>query len=462
MRCPARRLGFGLLCGLAGALTGQAEAAAAGAPLAASVTAISPNNGPQAGGTAVTITGSGFTAGSTVKVGDAPAASVTVNSSTSITTTTPADDGTAGEGTVDVTVTDHNGTSTVVPEDQFAYDASPSEPWLGLNGNSETYLGPVPVFAEQGVAYDRIGWTAGETPQEGANASESASSLARAIRDGMIPINPIEYRGYEGAYRSDPRFPTEAHGSSTLAEYVQGFVKTASAILAAYPGRTILFEPINEPWAATTPQFTGAQYADIIAKLLPAARAAGIPLSSIYVAANGRHWISEMYAARPSLQREIQGWYFHPYGPASGSFEENSEGVQSLPAVQAEMTSGQNNIIISEVGFCALDVNAGKNCGGPYLPHGSAAAERLTEVLDNAVPYHEAGWLRALIVYSRNDGGWAMQLTGGALTAQGEALEAFADDQNRPLHFLRFGSGATESGPFERLTGFAWLVRLYV
>jgi hypothetical protein len=494
MRCPARRLEFVLLCGLAGALACHPEALASGASLAATgtpaasltratdgtlagpvVTAIRPNNGPQAGGTALTITGSGFTAGSTVKVGNAPAASVTVNSSSSITATTPADEGngddgtadqgnegegTAGEGSVDVTVTDRNGTSTAVPEDQFAYDASPSEPWLGLNGNTETYLGPVPVFAEQGVAYDRIGWTAGETPQEG--SGEPAGLLARATRDGMIPINPIEYRGYEGEYRSDPRFPTEAHGSSTLEEYVQGFVKTASAILAAYPGRTILFEPINEPWVATTPQFTGAQYAEVIAKLLPAARAAGIPLSSIYVAANGRHWISEMYAARPSLEREIRGWYFHPYGPAGGSFNENSEGVQSLPAVQAEMTSGQNNIIVSEIGFCALDVNAGQNCGGPYLAHGSEAAERLTEVLDNAVPYHEAGWLRALIVYSRNDGGWAMQLTGGALTAEGEALEAFADAQNRPLRFLQFGSAGTEGGPFERLTGFAWLVRLAV
>ena len=459
MRYPARRLGFGLLCGLTGALSLAAPGVAAVGPV---VTAISPNNGPKVGGTAVIISGSGFTAGSTVRVGDAAAAGVTVNSSTSITATTPADEGTAGKGTVDVTVADGNGTSTAVPTDQFAYDASPSEPWLGLNGNSQTYLGPVALFAEQGVAYDRIGWTAGETPRQGGRASEPAKALARDMTDGMIPVSPIEYRGYEGEPRSDPRFPTEAHGSSTLEEYVRGFVKTASSMLAAYPGRRILFEPINEPWYATTPQFAGAPYADIIARLLPAARAAGIPLSSIYVAADGRHWISEMYAARPSLEREIQGWYFHPYGPASGSSDENSEGIQSLPAVQAEMTSGQNNIIISEVGFCALDVNHAKNCGGPYFAHGSEAAEHLTEALGNAVPYHEAGWLRALLVYSRNDGGWAMQLTGGALTPSGEALEAFAYAQNRPLHFVRFGSAGTEGDPFERLTGFAWLVRLAV
>src|SRR5271167_646945 len=112
MRCPARWLRFGLLCGLAcglaGALTCQAEALAAGTLAGPVVTAISPNNGPQAGGTPLTITGSGFTAGSTVKVGHGAAASVTVDSSTSITARTPVDTGsvgrpTADKGTVDVT-----------------------------------------------------------------------------------------------------------------------------------------------------------------------------------------------------------------------------------------------------------------------------------------------------------------------------------------------------------------------
>ena len=50
----------------------------------------SPNSGPTAGGTAVTITGTNFAAGATVTFGGTAATNVVVVSSTSITATTPA------------------------------------------------------------------------------------------------------------------------------------------------------------------------------------------------------------------------------------------------------------------------------------------------------------------------------------------------------------------------------------
>jgi hypothetical protein len=136
-----------------------------------------------------------------------------------------------------------------------------------------------------------------------------------------------------------------------------------------------------------------------------------------------------MYRARPALTREVEGWYLHPYGPPTGSHEEDSGGIESVPRVQAEMTSGQNNIIVSELGFCALDVNAGQGCGHERVAHSIEAAALLTQTLESAAEYHAAGWLRALLIYSRNDGGWAMQIPQGILTAQGEALESFADAQ---------------------------------
>jgi IPT/TIG domain len=454
MRRWTWQAGLVLLCGLAGVLASDAQARAQGPVL----TGISHNNGPAAGGTSLTLTGHEFIAGSTVRFGEAPAAGVHIDSPSSITATTP-----AGTGTVAVTVADPDGTSAATPKDQFAYDAPPSGPWLGLNGNSSNYLGPVDAFSKHEIVYDRSGpidWIAGELLREDGRPTSDADALAADISNGMIPVITIEYRGYEGEYASDPRFPTAQRGSRTLQEYIEGFLSSASAILAAYPGRTILFEPMNEPWGYTKPQFNGAEYADVIARLLPAARLADLPLSSIYVAASGRHWISQMYKAQPSLQSEVQGWYFHPYGPASGSHGEDSQGIQSLPHVQREMTSGQNNIIVSEIGYCAEDVNHGSGCGGGGFAHGSEAAQALTETLDNAVPYHEAGWLRALLVYSRNDGGWAMQLHHGVLTAQGEALDAFADALKRPLHFLPFGSPQVASGPFEGRGGFAWLERL--
>src|SRR6202011_4198893 len=75
------------------------------------VTAISPSSGSVSGGTAVTITGTGFRSGATVTVGLTAASNVIVVNSTSITATTPAH--AAGVVSVVVTNTDtQSGTLT--------------------------------------------------------------------------------------------------------------------------------------------------------------------------------------------------------------------------------------------------------------------------------------------------------------------------------------------------------------
>lgn len=59
------------------------------------VTSLSPVTGPAAGGTAITVTGTGFKAGATVSIGGVLCTSIVVVSGTSITATTPA--GTSGQ-----------------------------------------------------------------------------------------------------------------------------------------------------------------------------------------------------------------------------------------------------------------------------------------------------------------------------------------------------------------------------
>ncbi|MFZ0004497.1 MAG: IPT/TIG domain-containing protein [Methanoregula sp.] len=80
------------------------------------VTNISPDNGPVAGGTSVTVSGSGFTGATGVLFGSIPATGFTINSDSHITATSP-----AGSGIVDVIVTSPGGTSTVSSGDQFTY-----------------------------------------------------------------------------------------------------------------------------------------------------------------------------------------------------------------------------------------------------------------------------------------------------------------------------------------------------
>ena len=90
--------------------------AASVAPL---ITKVEPPYGAGIGGTAVTITGVGFSGASEVNFGSTGAASFKVESETSITAVSP-----PGKGTVDVTVTTPGGTSAPSPADQFVYDAS--------------------------------------------------------------------------------------------------------------------------------------------------------------------------------------------------------------------------------------------------------------------------------------------------------------------------------------------------
>lgn len=83
------------------------------------VTSISPNFGPESGGTVVVITGVNLLEATAVNFGLNAGISVIINSDTQITVTSP-----PGTGTVDVTVTAPSGTSATSPADLFNYQAA--------------------------------------------------------------------------------------------------------------------------------------------------------------------------------------------------------------------------------------------------------------------------------------------------------------------------------------------------
>ncbi len=111
-------------------------------PVAPVVTGISPTSGLAAGGTSVTITGTGFNAGlgvTAVSFGGTAAATFIVDSDTQITATSP-----AGSGMVDVTVTGSGNTSATSLSDQFTYLAAPTvagvSPSAGPTGGGTTVV----------------------------------------------------------------------------------------------------------------------------------------------------------------------------------------------------------------------------------------------------------------------------------------------------------------------------------
>ncbi|WP_330334813.1 IPT/TIG domain-containing protein [Streptomyces sp. NBC_00536] len=98
------------------------------------ITSVSPNNGPLASGTVVTITGTDLAGPTSVTFGGVPATGVSCTA-TSCTATAPA--GTAG--TVDVRVTTPGGTSTITPADQYTYVNPPAD--IDVNLTAQPHLG---------------------------------------------------------------------------------------------------------------------------------------------------------------------------------------------------------------------------------------------------------------------------------------------------------------------------------
>lgn len=100
---------------------------------APTVNGVTPSSGPASGGTTVTINGTGFSSDSSVKFG-ATAATITVNSATQITATSPAH----AAGTVDITVKTPGGTSATSGADQFTYVPAPTVTGIAPNSGPGT------------------------------------------------------------------------------------------------------------------------------------------------------------------------------------------------------------------------------------------------------------------------------------------------------------------------------------
>jgi len=135
---------------------------------APTVTGVSPNVGPSAGGTSVTVTGTDLTGASAVDFGNTPGTNVTVTSATTLTVSSPP----GTRGTVDVTVTTPSGTSATGPPDQFTYQSSGY--WMvGSDGS---------VFSFGGAPYE------GSLPGLGVPVTDIVSMVPTADSKGYWMI----------------------------------------------------------------------------------------------------------------------------------------------------------------------------------------------------------------------------------------------------------------------------------
>ena len=183
-----------------------------GAP---AVTGIAANNGPSAGGTSVTITGTNFGGATAVNFGGTPGTSVSVNGSgTSITVLSP-----PGSGTVDVTVVTPSGTSTTGTADRFAYGKANTALTLTSSPNPSNFGQPVTFTAAitGNAPTGTVTFTSGGV-QIGSGTLISRSSTT-SIASFTISTLPVGATPVTAGYAGDAN---NAPDPETVTQYVKG------------------------------------------------------------------------------------------------------------------------------------------------------------------------------------------------------------------------------------------------
>jgi hypothetical protein len=186
---------------------------------APTVAGLSVTSGPMAGGTAVTITGTGFTAGTAVLFGTAPGTAYTVLSDTQIQATAPAQ----AAGTIDVTVTTPYGVSGITPADQYTYVAAVPTV-TGVSPSADTTAGgtTITITGSNFSNATQVWFGSVASPSFTINSDNSLSVLDPAQAAGTVDITVVNPAGTSAlgagdrfTYSAAPNIPAVTGLSAT-------------------------------------------------------------------------------------------------------------------------------------------------------------------------------------------------------------------------------------------------------
>ena len=153
------------------------------------VTGLSTHAGSTLGGNPITITGSGFNSVSAVMFDTTLVTSYTVNSSSSITVTTPAH----AAGTVDVTVVTMLGSSSRSPNDQFTFQVPTGLPTItGVSPGTATLSGGTPITITGSNFTNVTSVLVGNTPA--LNVSVTSPTTISAIAPSQSTAGQVDVR----------------------------------------------------------------------------------------------------------------------------------------------------------------------------------------------------------------------------------------------------------------------------
>ncbi len=185
------------------------------APSAPTISSLDTNSGSTAGGTAVTITGTGFDSLTTVDFGGVPAEPVILVSPTEIIATSPAETA----GTIDVSVSNENGTSALGSADRYTFVAAAAPTVTGVSPTSVSTNGTTTVTIS---GTDLLGATAvtfGSMP--GTIVSDTDTSLTATA--------PVQAAGTVDVVVSTPT-GTSATSSSDQVTYSNATVPSVTGV----------------------------------------------------------------------------------------------------------------------------------------------------------------------------------------------------------------------------------------
>ncbi len=228
------------------------------------ITSATPGQGPAAGGTVVTIAGTGFVSGATVTFGGTAATAVTVGAGgTSLTATTPAH----AAGTVTVVVTNPDGQGSTLTNG-FTYNPSPTV--TSVTPNSSTIAGGVSVVISgtgfAGVPTVTFGGTAGTNVVVASSTQLSVTVPAHTA--GAVTVVVTNQDGQSGSlanaftYRGPPTVASVAPvqgpaiGGTAVTVNGTGFVEGATVTFGGTPATGVSVGAGGTSISATTPPHT--------------------------------------------------------------------------------------------------------------------------------------------------------------------------------------------------------------
>jgi endonuclease/exonuclease/phosphatase family metal-dependent hydrolase len=184
-----------------GSTTATAQVTVGQAP---AITSLAPVSGPEAGGTVVVISGTGFAQGATVKFDTINSTSVTVNSATSINATAPGH----AVGSVSVSVTNPN-SQTGVKSNAFTYVASPPSAPANLTAVASTTANQV-----------TLSWTDTSSNETTFKIERcSGTTCSNFVQVNMVGANVTSFTNTGLARNTTYRYRVRAFNSSGNSAY---------------------------------------------------------------------------------------------------------------------------------------------------------------------------------------------------------------------------------------------------